>query len=42
VSSGAIDVRYRERYVHRRSITGEELNYVSLVSRKTGTAEIRA
>lgn len=34
VANGALEVVNRERYVHRKSIQGEELHYVSVVTRK--------
>lgn len=34
VADGTLELLHRERYVHRLSIQGEELHYVSLVARK--------
>ena len=40
VADGTLDVQRREGYVHRLSITGEELTYVAVVARKRRHARL--
>ena len=40
VADGTIEILHRERYVHRRSIAGEELHYIAVVARKKRHARI--